>query len=263
MASSARAKAAFGSGSSRCDHAIDLYSAVSNPFQHSASVLTEPGRRQPFLAHATVKCVCDLGAAYRAFARVPLPLEEADIGKMRIGEQIVDRVVAGRWDLERLEDFKPLGGGPLHQACGTYFEVGRSVRGPRRRAIEAWIALEFRPADGVEEGEGLGIGVGANGYVAILGAQGTVIGAQQPVVACRPYRRLEGGGGHMLACYKRGHVFEHWHVDRLATSGLFAPVESKSNRLSCDQTGNVIGHHHGYEPGFAGRAFERASDTGE
>src|SRR5262245_30567174 len=67
----------------------------------------------------------------------------------------------------------------------------------------------------------------------------------------------------MLACYKRGHVFEHRHIDRLATSGLFAPVESKSNRLGRDQTRDVIGHHHGYEPGFAGRAFERASDAGK
>src|SRR5262245_24227112 len=154
MASSARPKATFGSCSSRCDHAIDLRSAVSDPFQHSAGVLTEPRRWQPVLPHAAVKCVCDLGAAYQPFARVLFPLEEADIGQMRIAEQIINRVVAGRRDLERLEGFKPLGGGPLQQAHGTYFEVGRSVRGPCRCAIEAWIGLEFRPADGVEEGEG-------------------------------------------------------------------------------------------------------------
>src|SRR5262245_23791237 len=62
----------------------------------------------------------------------------------------------------------------------------------------------------------------------------------------------------MLACYKRGHVFEHRHIDRLAASRLLAPVESKTDRLGGDQTGNVIGHHHGYEARFADRALERA-----
>src|SRR5215510_5043474 len=67
----------------------------------------------------------------------------------------------------------------------------------------------------------------------------------------------------MLACYKRDHVFEHRHIDRLATSRLFAPVESKTDRLSRNQTGNVIGHHHWHEAWFADRAVERAGHAGE
>src|SRR5262245_46930074 len=67
----------------------------------------------------------------------------------------------------------------------------------------------------------------------------------------------------MLARYKRHHVFEHRHIDRLATSRLFAPVESKTDRLSRDQTGNVIGHHHWHEARFAGRAVDRASHAGK
>src|SRR5262245_66255594 len=135
-----RAKAAFSSRRSRRDHAIDFRSTVADPFQHGAGVLTKSRRRQPVLAHAAMKCVCYLGPAYRPFARVLLPLEEANLGQMRIGEQIIDRVITGRRDLERLESFKPLGGGPLRQRGGTYVEVGRSVRGPRRCAFEARIA---------------------------------------------------------------------------------------------------------------------------
>src|SRR4029453_2794115 len=130
MTSRAGAKA-FSFRRSRGDHAIDPRSAVSDPFQHSAGVLTKPRRRQPVLAHAAVKCVCYLGAAYRPFARVLLALEEADVGQMRIAEQIIDRVIAGRRDLERLEGFEPLGSGPLRQPRGTYVEVGRGVGGPR------------------------------------------------------------------------------------------------------------------------------------
>src|SRR5262245_44623373 len=133
-----------------------------------------------------MKCVCYLGPAYRPFARVLLPLEEANLGQMRIGEQIIDRVITGSRDLERLESFKPLGSGPLRQPRSPHVEVGRSVRGPRRCAIEARVALEFRPADGVEESKGLGVGVGADRYVTILGPQRTVIGAEQPVVTCGP-----------------------------------------------------------------------------
>jgi hypothetical protein len=43
---------------------------------------------------------------------VLLSLEEADVDQMRIVEQIVDRVIAGGGDVERLEGRKPLGGGP-------------------------------------------------------------------------------------------------------------------------------------------------------
>src|SRR5262245_25650645 len=105
MASHPRTKAAFSSHRSRCDHAIDFRSAVSDPFQHSAGVLTKSRRWQAVLTHAAVKCVCYLGAAYRPFARVLLPLEEANVGQMWIGEQVIDRVVAGRRHLERLEGF--------------------------------------------------------------------------------------------------------------------------------------------------------------
>src|SRR5215510_10503113 len=87
-----RAKGAFSCRRSRRDHAIDFRSTVSDPFQHGAGVLTKARRRQPVLTHAAMKCVCYLGAAYRPFARVLLAFEEANVGQMWIGEQVIDRV---------------------------------------------------------------------------------------------------------------------------------------------------------------------------
>ena len=125
-----------------------------------------------------------------ALRRMILFLEEADILEMRIGEQVVDRIVAGRWDVELVEKFDPFVRRLQRKPLLVDLEIGGGVFCARRGAVEAGIGLELRPADRVEEGEGLGVGVGPDRDVAVLGRQGTIVRAEQPPVASRSDRRI-------------------------------------------------------------------------
>src|SRR5260370_7627213 len=119
-------------------------------------------------------------------------LEEADILEMRIGQQVVDRIVTGRRNVELVEKRDPFVRRLLRKTLLVDLEIGGGVFCTRRGAVEARIGLEFRPADRVEEGEGLGVGVGPDGDVAVLGRQGTRAWAEQPPVTRRSHPRTAG-----------------------------------------------------------------------
>src|SRR6187399_1540708 len=85
----------FRHGFSR-DHLVDLGGAVAQLLQDLAGVLAVERSVALALARAAGEDVGELAAADLALARMLLLAEEADILEMRVGHQVVDRVVARR-----------------------------------------------------------------------------------------------------------------------------------------------------------------------
>ena len=166
-------------------------------------------------------------------------------------------------DVGLLQDVEPFGGGTAAQAFRAHLEIGAHIGEPRLDRAEAGIALQFRPADRVEQREGLGVGVGGHADIAVLGGDGLAQRIEHAQVAARAARRHEGEIAHVLGEHEGGDVLEHRHLDRLAFSGAIALEQRGDDALGRDQPDDVVGEHHRHEARLAERALVGVGDAGE
>src|SRR5215475_3120990 len=88
--------------------------------------------------------------------------EKSRIGEMFIGDQTFERVHAARGDVGLGENLEPFRRGPGVERFGAHVEIGAHVGEPCLDGREARIVFQFRPADCVEQREGLSVGIGGH-----------------------------------------------------------------------------------------------------
>ncbi|MNN21609.1 hypothetical protein D3C81_1349380 [compost metagenome] len=117
------------------------------------------------------------------------------------------------------------------------------VLGALADAAEARVAVhQLRAADQLEECPPLLVVVDHHAQVAVLRDIGLAVLVEQPPIASRAGRRVEGQAAHVVAEDEGGHGLEHRDVDALPLAAAFAVEQRGAHRIHRAHADDAVGH---------------------
>ena len=183
----------------------------------------------------------------RALGRVLDALHEAGGREMRIVLECLDPGDRHRRQVVLFEQRQPLRGRAAGQHLGQHRVGFVEVQGPRGLVGEARVVLpDVQPADRLEEAAPLPVVVDQHADEAVARAVGPAVRRDQPAVAGRAGRRVEGQPAEVIAQDDLRHRLEHRHLDVLPFAGSLAMQQRSQQCVHGIQPGDPVGDHRGH-----------------